>query len=188
MIFWLKLNLKHCHRIQQCRQPPYFYNVHVNEKKNTRLCWKEIHDGGVWGARFTLRWRHNGHGGVSNHQPHDCLPNRLFGGRSKKTSKLRAIHWGPVNSPHKWPATRKMFPFADVIMNMNHRVITPHITGLCEGNALVTDGSPHKGSVTRKMFSYHDFIVIHICEGYVECIDNDQICCNDVTRASQFNS
>ena len=23
---------------------------------------------------------------------------------------------GPVNSPHKWPATRKMFPFDDVIM------------------------------------------------------------------------
>ena len=26
------------------------------------------------------------------------------------------IHRGPVNSPHKWPATRKMFPFDDVIM------------------------------------------------------------------------
>ena len=29
---------------------------------------------------------------------------------------VRAIHRGPVNSPHKWPATRKMFPFDDVIM------------------------------------------------------------------------
>ena len=26
------------------------------------------------------------------------------------------IHWGPVNSPHKWPVTPKMFPFDDVIM------------------------------------------------------------------------
>ena len=26
------------------------------------------------------------------------------------------IHQGPVNSPHKWPVTRKMFPFEDVIM------------------------------------------------------------------------
>ena len=26
------------------------------------------------------------------------------------------IHWWPVNSPHKWPVTRKMFPFDDVIM------------------------------------------------------------------------
>ena len=29
---------------------------------------------------------------------------------------LRGIHRGPVNSPHKWPVTRKMFPFDDVIM------------------------------------------------------------------------
>ena len=26
------------------------------------------------------------------------------------------IHRGPVNSPHKWPVRRKMFPFDDVIM------------------------------------------------------------------------
>ena len=36
-----------------------------------------------------LRWRHNGCDSVSNHQPHDCLLNRLFRRRSKKTSKLR---------------------------------------------------------------------------------------------------
>ena len=28
----------------------------------------------------------------------------------------RRIHRGPVNSPHKWPVTRKMFPFDDVII------------------------------------------------------------------------
>ena len=28
---------------------------------------------------------------------------------------VRGIHRGPVNSPHKWPVTRKMFPFDDVI-------------------------------------------------------------------------
>ena len=27
------------------------------------------------------------------------------------------IHRGPVNSPHKWPVTRKMFPFDDVSIN-----------------------------------------------------------------------
>ena len=27
------------------------------------------------------------------------------------------IHRGPVNSPHKWPVTRKKFPFDDVIMS-----------------------------------------------------------------------
>ena len=36
-----------------------------------------------------LPWRHNDPDAVSNHQPHDCLLNRLFGRRSKKTSQLR---------------------------------------------------------------------------------------------------
>ena len=29
---------------------------------------------------------------------------------------VRGIHRRPVNSPHKWPVTRKMFQFDDVIM------------------------------------------------------------------------
>ena len=29
---------------------------------------------------------------------------------------MRGNHRGPVNSPHKWSVTRKMFPFDDVIM------------------------------------------------------------------------
>ena len=31
---------------------------------------------------------------------------------------VRGIHRAPVNSPHKWPVTRKMFPFDDVIMSL----------------------------------------------------------------------
>ena len=66
-----------------------------------------------------LRWSHNGRDSVSNHQPHDYLLNRLFRRRSKKTSLafVCGIHRGPVNSLHKWPVTRKMFPFDDVIMS-----------------------------------------------------------------------
>ena len=30
---------------------------------------------------------------------------------------MREIHRWPMNSPHKWPVTGKMFPFNDVIMN-----------------------------------------------------------------------
>ena len=30
---------------------------------------------------------------------------------------VRGIHRWPVNSPHKWPVTRKMFPFDDVIIS-----------------------------------------------------------------------
>ena len=71
---------------------------------------------------MTLRWRNNGGDSVSNHQPHGCLLNRLFRRKSKKTSKLCVTGLcagnspGPVNSPHKGPVTRKMFPFDDVIM------------------------------------------------------------------------
>ena len=70
-----------------------------------------------------LLWRHNDSDGVSNHQPHDCLLDRLFGRSSKKTSKLRVIGLCEGNSPvtgefpHKGPVTRKMFRFDDVIMN-----------------------------------------------------------------------
>ena len=87
--------------------------------------WKSQWIAQLWDAKthFTSRWRHNEHDGVSNHQPHDCLFKRLFRRISKKTSKLRVtglcvrgIHRWPVNSPHKGPVTRKMFPFDDVIM------------------------------------------------------------------------
>ena len=48
---------------------------------------------------ITLQWRPNGHDGVSNHQPHHCLLSRLFGRRSKKTSKLRVTGLCAGNSP-----------------------------------------------------------------------------------------
>ena len=56
----------------------------------------------------TIQWRHNGHGGVSNHQHHDCLLNRLFRRRSKKTSKLRVTDLCDGNSPvtGEFPAQR----------------------------------------------------------------------------------
>ena len=38
---------------------------------------------------ISLQCGHNGRDSVSNHQPHDCLLNRLFRRTSKKTSKLR---------------------------------------------------------------------------------------------------
>ena len=57
---------------------------------------------------LTLQWRHNGHDSFSNHQPHDCLLNRLFRRRSKKTSKLRVTGLYAGNSPGsgEFPAQR----------------------------------------------------------------------------------
>ena len=54
----------------------------------------------TWGHYHNpLQWRHNGRHGVSNHQHHDCLLNRLFRQRSKKTSKLRVTGLCEGNSP-----------------------------------------------------------------------------------------
>ena len=89
---------------------------HYKAKHNKTVC--------IFLGIYSLRWRHNDHTGVSNHQPHGRLLNRFFRRRSKKTSKLRVTGLcagnspGPVNSPHKGPVTRKMFPFDDVIMCM----------------------------------------------------------------------
>ena len=46
-----------------------------------------------------LQWRHNGHDGISNHQAHGCLLNRLFRHRSKKTTKLCVTGLCEGNSP-----------------------------------------------------------------------------------------
>ena len=85
---------------------------------------------------YALHWRHNDHGDVSNHQPRGCVLNRLFRRRWKKTSKLRVTGLcagnspGPVNSPHKGPVTRKMFPFDDVIMERSpDSLITCNVSG-----------------------------------------------------------
>ena len=48
---------------------------------------------------MSLHWRHNDQDGVSNHQPHQCLLNRLLGRRSKKTSKLRVTGLCAGHSP-----------------------------------------------------------------------------------------
>ena len=57
---------------------------------------------------YTLQWRHNERDGVSNHRRHDCLFNRLFRRRSKKTSKLRVTGLCEGNSPvtGEFPAQR----------------------------------------------------------------------------------
>ena len=42
---------------------------------------------------------------------------------SASLAYVRGIHRGSVNSPHKWPVTRKMFPFDDVIMLDGRQIV-----------------------------------------------------------------
>ena len=44
---------------------------------------------------------------------------------SASLALVRVIHRGPLNSPHKGPVTRKMFPFDDVIMHYGVSVFLP---------------------------------------------------------------
>ena len=74
-------------------------------------------------TRLTLRWRHNEHDGVLNHQLTIVYSIAYSDADQRKhqSSATLAFVWGihrwPVNSPHKRPVTRKVFPLDDVIMN-----------------------------------------------------------------------
>ena len=59
-----------------------------------------------------LKWRHNGRDSVSKHQPHDCLLNRIFRCRSKKTSKLRVTGLCAGNSPETGEFPAQMASYA----------------------------------------------------------------------------
>ena len=65
----------------------------------------------AWNGPHSLPWRHNGLDSVSNHQHHHCLLSRLFGRRSKKTSKLRVTGLCAWNSPGtgEFPAQRASY-------------------------------------------------------------------------------
>ena len=76
----------------------------------------------LWCHRSPLQWRHNERDSVSNHQPHDCLLNRLFRRISKKTPKLRVTGLCAGNSPLTGEflvqrgSNAEKFLFDDVIM------------------------------------------------------------------------
>ena len=80
------------------------------------------HQGSYTYMSTPLQWSHDEHDGISNHQPHDCLLNRLFKAKLKETSKLLVTGLCAGNSPeagefpHKRLVMWKMFPFDDVNM------------------------------------------------------------------------
>ena len=93
-----------------CRRCKYLHHQHPWFWPSSRKLFRPRHRShrsyNHW--KSTLRWRHNMRGSVSNHQPHDCLLNRLFRRRSKKTSKLRVI----INTSLLWKTNnRKWSPY-----------------------------------------------------------------------------
>ena len=96
------------------------------------------------------RWHHNENNGVSNHQPHNCLFDRLFKPRSKKTSKRRVTGLCEGNSlkTGEFPAqrastaenvsiwwrrhvetpSRSLWRHCKVLVNRDHRPACPEPT------------------------------------------------------------
>ena len=70
----------------------------------------------------TLQWRHNGEIASQITSLTIVYPTVYSDADQRKHQSsaslafVRGIHRGPVKSSHKWPVTRKMFPFDDVIM------------------------------------------------------------------------
>ena len=70
-----------------------------NDNRTVGLLWFITQ---IWAGkdrRSSLQWRHKERSGVWNHRRLDCLLNRLFRRRSKKTSKLRVTGFCDWNSP-----------------------------------------------------------------------------------------
>ena len=79
---------------------------------------------------------------------------------------VRGIHRGPVNSLHKWPVTRKMFPFDDVIMTKEK---IPHAQDTRRyGRKMITYAInvyttlAHDDVIKWKHFPY---VLLALCEG-----------------------
>ena len=108
-------------------------------------------------SSHTLRWRHNDHAGVSNHQPHGCLLNRLFRRNSKKTSKLRVTGLCAGNSPGTGEFPAQMASYAEnvSIWWRHHDHITSHLVTSCH--------------VTSRLVSSHHLISSYLI--YLFCQD-----------------
>ena len=71
-----------------------------------------------------LQWRHNERDASQITDVLIACPTVCSGAKQRKHQSstslafVRGIHRWPVDSPHKGPVTRKMFPFDDVIMVM----------------------------------------------------------------------
>ena len=82
---------------------------------------------------MTLRWRHNDGRIASQITSLTIVYSTVYSGAHQRKHQssaslafMRGIHRWPVNSPHKWPVTRKIFPFDDVIMWSNDYSVYCH--------------------------------------------------------------
>ena len=87
IVFWHNEGIVHCHE-ERCHNDDVRMGAIAYEITSLTIVYSSVYSGAY----------------QSKHQS------------SASLAFVWRIHRGPVNSPHKWPVTRKMFPFDDVIM------------------------------------------------------------------------
>ena len=110
----------------------------------------------MWYSMINITMTHNGRDGVSNHQPHDCLLNRLFRRRSKKTSKLRFTGLCAGNSPGTGEFPAQMASSAEnVSIWWRHHVIDLSVITAIAGRCRqwVAELTPAKYEIFRRIRS-----------------------------------
>ena len=131
----------------------------------------------------SLQWHHNERDGVSNHQRLDCLFNRVFRRKSKKTSKLHVTGLCEGNSPvtGEFPAQRASNA-ENVSTWWRHRVLM-QLWVLCMGvrssNVLqwldsmighqdISTNNGHRGDMTY----FYNAMQIHMPSEFILCGQN----------------
>ena len=110
----------------------------------------------------TLQWRHNDRDGVSNRQPHDCLLNRLFRRRSKKTLKLRVTGLCVGNSSRtgEFPA-QKASNAENASIRLRHHVCRDTCWLVKQSVGLTASSHREHGEVITSLHVYGNWLLIH---------------------------
>ena len=114
------------HRFNETLQVAQYHKIFTGQILESmtfrlRFCWSVFHDSIIMTSKWA-RWRLKSPGPPLFTQPFIGAHIKKKHQSSASLTFVRGIHRGPLNSPHKWPVTRKMFPFDDVIMNQGRRL------------------------------------------------------------------
>ena len=85
---------------------------------------------------------------------------------------VRGIHRSPVNSPHKGPVTRKMFPIDDVIMihaiwQAHNWVINNFLLNITDMSSVYISNSPHISGIILGMGSDNDRRSFNVTSSFI---------------------
>ena len=118
-----------------------------------------------------LQWRHNGCDFVWNHQPRDCLLNRFFRLRSKKTSKLRVTGLCTGSSPGTGEFPIQMASYAEnVSIWWRHHALY----GLCSMESRIRTLVFTSNTTRNETKRGQDFFGGDSCQYYIALRSNSQ--------------